>query len=1043
MSTISAPDLLILRGNRSDGSRKILTPRGLFVSIETMSEVFAGQLNGSPLTDSQTFGIYQATVDNTSGSAGNTLPHMTVNFGSSAGASDIGQARLRKAATSTILYLSEMSPSQLPIADNHYFSVKRSWRPWLVLPRGVGSAVGTTYTNTITMYTDYDIAYSDQNANIAPKANITRSATVSFAPKPAGFVDGFRTTSPQTYRTLVLSGALSLYPGSSNSAYLWAVGDGTITVGTTASATITVRFPVGFRWISLTVTAANGKSSVMYFPIWVHDANNMPLSRVHPSRNFTGDWREMELEFFQQNTAETIVPKGCAICVWEYDPFWGETIPDQYRDQFLGWNKEDTTLFRKYDSRNTLLVTGLTEWLSRYRAIPMRVYDPGATPTSWFEMQNITNDKLAFYLLQHFSTAHLLGNLWLSGITDRLKSLDLTGNSLFGQAQYAVLGYQGIARCDSLNSIWLRKHYPYLTIAERALRDKTLSLTQVDRPNDQPLKLARRKYFAVASVLGAGGTFNGSTQTIYNSRAPGRTPYDSNSEQDAPGINLPTTDPQGVLNWLTGQHLGILNNANPSVPYETLPNLDCVEPAWDEAIQISDVNPDSGYTISNKEFLVKETNITYESPYEGRGKRTEYTLEEVTTNVEGQFVEVVEDTTDPPDYEPPQDITVFPIFTGPDSNTGLFSGVARLAVFTKNSTNDSLRVTLNGANFNNTILQTLGLSGRYVRAVVDPWSPSYISGSGGVNGWVMSTTEVRRITDVGGSPALGTAFSFGSDVNDVMYGGTMHTHIAARNFVLLHFGIKNAVTPSRNGHYVYRTTDGTSWSGGKINDNDVSGEMSIGAGFRYTTSMLWVSAHNAGHAWIADTPAALTSVIIRKSTDYGANWTTLHTQSSVFAPTGIHIPYHNNSDDGIFYFSVRPNGGSDQLRLFRYDHGTSSQIVTPTSAGFDTSFYDHGIDTYVQDRNIIRGAFARTTDDVSNGYVESDDAGANWTYTQTPAGSNTAKGYAIAGDNRNVIWRIGPVCQLEQSVDDGANWNDISGDLPNAGTATIDALWGL
>jgi len=693
MSAISAGDLLILRGNRSDGSRKILPPRGYFVSVETQVEQYAGQVNGAPLTDAQTFGIYQVAIDNTSGSSANTLPHMTVDFGSTPGANDLGQARLRLAATSTALYLSEMSPAALRISDNSYFSVKRTWRPWLVLPRGVGSSTGgASYTNAITMFVDYNVAYSDQNANIASKANITRSATVPFAPKPAGFVDGYHTASPQTYRTMVLSGALSLYPGSSNSAYLWNVGDGTITVGTTASATITVRFPVGFRWISLTVTAANGKTGVMYFPIWVHNAANMPLSRVHASSR-TSDWRETELEFFQQDTSETVIKKGAVICCWEDDPFWGETVPDQYRDQFLGWNKEDATLFKKYDSRNTLMVTGLAEWLSRFRAIPMRVYDPGTSPTTWFEMQNITNDKLAYYLLQHFSTAFLVGNLYLSGNTDRIKSLDLTGNSLFGQEQYAVLGYQGKARCDSLNQIWLRKHYPYLTLAERALRDKTMSITQADRPENSPLKLSRRQYFAVASVLGAGGTFNGTTQTIYNSRAPGRTPYDSNSEQDAPGLNLPTTDPQTVLNWMTGQHLGVLNNANESVPYSMLPNLDCAEPAWDEAIQVTDITPDSGYTVSNKEFLTKEIAVTYDYSGEGSRKRIDYTLTEVTTGETGQMVEVIEDTTDPPDYEPPADIIPFPI-NAPVDYLHPPQGYARIAILiTKAAGSASLGVT--------------------------------------------------------------------------------------------------------------------------------------------------------------------------------------------------------------------------------------------------------------------------------------------------------------------------------------------------------------
>src|SRR5690606_12664313 len=365
MSEITSGDLQILRGYRTDGGRRILAPRGYFLSVEEQEEVFAGQLSTDPLLDPQTMGIYSVGIDNTTGSHTNTREHMTVDFGTTPGATDLGQARLR-GASATALNLSETAPGALPIADNDYFSVKRTWRPWLVLPRGVSSANGTPYTNQITMYVDYDIPYNDQNENFTPKANITRSATVPFAPKPAGFVDGFKTVSPQTYRTMVLSSAFSFCPDDTIASQTWDVQDGTITVGSDSDQTITVRFPVGFRWISLTVVSTTGgKSGVMYFPIWVHDENYMPLTRFHEVRDTTADWREVELEFFQQNTSETNSPNGAVLCCWEFDPFWGEDIPDQYRDQFLGWNKEDVTLFRKNDPRNNISISGLAEWLNR------------------------------------------------------------------------------------------------------------------------------------------------------------------------------------------------------------------------------------------------------------------------------------------------------------------------------------------------------------------------------------------------------------------------------------------------------------------------------------------------------------------------------------------------------------------------------------------------------------------------------------------------------------------------------------------------------
>ena len=1051
MSEITSGDLQILRGYRTDGGRRILAPRGYFLSVEEQEEVFAGQLSTDPLLDPQTMGIYSVGVDNTTGSHTNTREHMTVDFGTTPGATDLGQARLR-GASATALNLSETAPGALPIADNDYFSVKRTWRPWLVLPRGVSSANGTPYTNQITMYVDYDIPYNDQNENFTPKANITRSATVPFAPKPAGFVDGFKTVSPQTYRTMVLSSAFSFCPDDTIASQTWDVQDGTITVGSDSDQTITVRFPVGFRWISLTVVSTTGgKSGVMYFPIWVHDENYMPLTRFHKVRDTTADWREVELEFFQQNTSETNIPKGAVLCCWEFDPFWGEDIPDQYRDQFLGWNKEDTTLFRKNDPRNNISISGLAEWLNRYRAIPMRVYDPLGQASSWFEMENISNDKLAYYLLKNFSTAFQIGNLFLSGNNDRLKSLDLTGNSLFGQVQYAVQGYQGVARSDSLNAIWIRKRYPYMTVFERAAVDRVMALTQSDRTHNSPLRLSRRRWFAVASVLGSGGSFNGTTQTIYNSRAPGRTPLDSNSEQDAPGINLPTTDSQTVLNWLTGQHLAVLNNANDSVPYQVLPNLDCIEPAWEEPILLSDINPDTGLVISNKEFLTKEINLIHENPYEGQGKRVEYTLTEVTLGAAGQTVEVIEDTTDPIDYEPPTDI--YPIPTNPyvsyEEGLGLYPGIGSIVAW---ATNEHCYITDDFENASPTYADnTLTVDGDHYDSVVDPWT--YIDGTPNTEGWYLSANRVYKASI---TPAravnLTSLYAFNWDVNDVVVNLGIHTNIAARNFVAVIAYITNAVTTSRTGQWLFTTRDGVNWSGGQISTNIGGGEGGFNNPKR---AALFVSAHNPGHLFTMDKSSS-TNVRLLKNTNYGVGaWSTLANINvgTNGQPIAIFIPYPNNSDDGVIFICTRANIVEEQYRFWVYDHGTVTELSNLVETGthrinFGVGFTALGMDTYPNDRNklrimrIDRQGFGITS--FGGHYVTSDDGGASFINGNH---INFFPGHCVAViDDNGTMIRWGWSMHLEISVDDGANFSDKSGDMPNPSSGSephITRIWGL
>lgn len=665
MARLTSGEKLTIRGARTAGGRSILAPRGYCVSVNPRAEVCGGTVT-TFLFDEQTFGAYAFVGTVLTGSSGDVQADMICDFGTTAGANDIASIRMRYIPVSgTEFRIAETAAALISNPGTTYFSIKNEYRPALKLPRGVGARInGAPYTNSITMYVDYDLAYADQNVNPVPKPNITRSATTRYAPKPAGFVDGYRTTSVQTYRTVVLSAAMSLTldPDATFASTTWNVGDGTITVGTTTSTTITVRFPVGFRYVVLTIVDNHGKVGRMVYPIWVHSDASPPLRRFQQNRDFTSDWRELELEFFAQDTSPLSIPRGTALCYWEDDPFWGETVPDAYRDQMIGWCKEDTTLFQKYQMRDTLVITGMGEWFNRFRPIPQRIFDPFVTPTSWFEMNDMYLDQLALYMFTNFSTGALLGNFFPSGITDYLKSLDITGGSLMAQIQYIVQGYYGKARFDSLNGLFLRRHPAYYTTAERAAMEYVDDLTAADHAFDHPPKILRRNFTQVASLLGGGSCLESQTNVIALARAPGLTPGDSNTEQDAPGQNLPSPIEVGQLKLLqlTGDHYAYLNNERESVPYDLLPNLDVIEPAWCEPITVSESAADSGLTLTLDPFLVKEVNISYSNPFEGAGKQISLTLEGLTDGDDAQYVPVEVDTTTPDDSEPPIDVTPVP-----------------------------------------------------------------------------------------------------------------------------------------------------------------------------------------------------------------------------------------------------------------------------------------------------------------------------------------------------------------------------------------------
>lgn len=84
-------------------------------------------------------------------------PDMTVLIGSSEGAFDIGTARVRKAPTSSVLYIGETS--EIKFADDQYITVVEGYEPW---PKHL------KIESNGTVKMDYDVAYSDQHSKPDP-----------------------------------------------------------------------------------------------------------------------------------------------------------------------------------------------------------------------------------------------------------------------------------------------------------------------------------------------------------------------------------------------------------------------------------------------------------------------------------------------------------------------------------------------------------------------------------------------------------------------------------------------------------------------------------------------------------------------------------------------------------------------------------------------------------------------------------------------------------------------------------------------------------
>src|SRR5690606_5157783 len=170
-------------------------------------------------------------------------------------------------------------------------------------------------------------------------------------------------------------------------------------------------------------------------------------------------------------------------------------------------------------------------------------------------------------------------------------------------------------------------------------------------------------------------------------------------------------------------------------------------------------------------------------------------------------------------------------------------------------------------------------------------------------------------------------------------------------------------------------------------------------------------------------------------------------------PIAIFIPYPNNSDDGVIFICTKVGGNEEQYRFWVYDHGTVTELSNLVETGthrinFGVGFTALGMDTYPNDRNklrimrIDRQGFGITA--FGGHYVTSDDGGASFI---NGAHSNFFQGHCVAViDDNGTMIRWGWSMDLAISVNDGANFSDKSGDMPNpanGGEPHITRIWGL
>ncbi|GAB4434126.1 MAG: hypothetical protein Kow00120_00240 [Anaerolineae bacterium] len=891
-----------------------------YLSVCPREAVFACRATGNSTQDSDTRAQTALEIGEVLlGSYTNAKAGMTLDVGTTPYGRDIASLRLRKDAAATELFIAETGGSDLyggDWASTLYLTVRDERHLWPRMPYMAKTKSGE-YFDAFNFTIDYDVAYTNQTKYYPPIVNVTG--------KMAGFADPSLQARDVT---LSASASAPVTKGASITGYQWAVVDGTFVDGTSASdATVRVRFPANrvFRYVSCTVTDSTGASATRFYPIFVHSEAHPPLPAgvgfTIERDETTMVGREMDLTVYGPVDAATegVIPKGTLAVYWEAIAFDGEAAPEAYRQQFMGWVSRDATRLTLHRDQYFLTISGPGYWLQEMRGFPLSFLDRNA-PSKWFHMADPTDDRAAATILRYFTTFLDVCGLHLSGYTvewhqpsgSDFAAIQVEKASIWEQVAYLASEYSGVAGCDSNGDLWLRRHPCMMLAGDMPGRDDLdvlIDLVPSDRLYDTPLEIPSTVKKPYGLVQVDGFFWDGVQNHALRARAPGRVPGYGVQEDLKAAQSVAGATPGAALlrlERLVGHWYAWLNGPVKEVAYPLALNLDVADPARMDWVTVTEHENLRGLVLNQARFLVERVSVQHGFAPGTPPKRITWHLAQETAGQRGYNVPIPQSAAIDDYWFDPSDLVPGGYELPPNTQgQWLVAFKNQIAAF---NTDGYLYIT---SNFRDAVepvwtRAALGVDGTIQAFCVDAFSPGYLEGSGAINGWIVTTTRIYRITDIFGAASVISQKTFrtpsGSIANhsiDGSFGAQGHV------VVVSYYG--------EDGTWATYTTDGVNWSS----------EMQITAYYQPDTITfpdifpgVHVSSKTPGlvytTAFKADGVAAG-----YVSTTHGATWAESTGSNGpdmnpdIALASDIHVPYGHGDELRAFYGAVVP--GTDAV----------------------------------------------------------------------------------------------------------------------------------
>ena len=608
------------------------------LAVQPVQVVFSGRV-AAPLPASNDRVVQIAFSDGPAWAS--ILPDMTLFVGTSAGAYDVGMVRVRKAATSSILYVSECS--DVVWAVGQYLTVVEDFGVWARHLRITG-------TDPFVVYMDWDVAYSDQHLNCDPVPVLGPHVVKKLA-GPTVQVTGF-------------DAGDSWVRGSTITGYTWLAPGSSATSGmNTATPTITYN-AAGWYRVSCQVAALNGKAFTGYRYVYVYDDAHPPLWAVELGScegDFgRGGW-SFRVTVHDDATLTDIRNRALVILFAEdvYGAVEGSVgiVKDRENILAIGWIVGESIVHDPVHGTVEFTAEGPHSLIEKITGFPSGVRDVGpATPASWLEMQNMKVEDALWHFLHWRSTCTRMMDVFPPGTAVPIGMVNSGLATLWQQiGGISVATIKAAPLCDHLGRLYMQTNSQLIPVAGRTGIPVILAI-QANYWRES-IQIERVTVSPVGRVDQAGVAWNNATQsgTPYFSLAPGHVMKQYGSVQAEDRLALTG---QSQANLLAGLILGNALNPYPSVLVRFAMNLRALDICpWQYAtITLAAADNPRGIVLTNFKIIPRRITLSFQGGDEGGVLLADvdfegYTTE--TTSCDGDIPSSPPSPAPPPDPPPP------------------------------------------------------------------------------------------------------------------------------------------------------------------------------------------------------------------------------------------------------------------------------------------------------------------------------------------------------------------------------------------------------